>query len=481
MIAASALLCALLAQALPPAPPAPPDPPRPPERLRIPRIHVPRIEIPELDLDLEDFDFPAIDLSGLRIELRRMRDDLSRANEHLQDPMGHESWFVARANPRDDDDEDDDDEAGEEREQAQERAREERERQREQVQKTRERQQEQLEKMRERQQEQAEKAREQAERAREQRDRAREQQDRAREHQERAREQQDRFRDKFDRRRFRFNWTPFDDHDEDEKSDENAPSTRAKGKNGVATLPAKGPVKLRIRAQSGEVQVVPTDRAQVLATLSDVPSRDDIQLSQSGDRIDVQVGSRRALRRGKLRVEVPKGSSVDFESTSADLHVQGIGGDVRIQTMSGDINVAGVRKVNVETISGDVKVDANGPIRVHTVSGNAVAATADPDVRLEFESASGNLDWTGACGKGCHVSTETVSGQIAMAVDPRSSFELSYSSHSGDFKNDLDLAVKHAPKKKHGGTGGWLEAVYGKGEGVIECDAFSGDLQIRKK
>jgi DUF4097 and DUF4098 domain-containing protein YvlB len=149
--------------------------------------------------------------------------------------------------------------------------------------------------------------------------------------------------------------------------------------------------------------------------------------------------------------------------------------------MSGDIQVSGVRKANVETISGDVKVDANGPVRLHTVSGNAVAATVDPGVRLEFESASGNLDWTGACGKGCHVSTETVSGQIAIAVDPRSSFELSYSSHSGDFKNDLNLDVKRAPKKKHGGTGGWLEAVYGKGEGVIECDAFSGDLQIRKK
>src|SRR5207237_10002308 len=80
-----------------------------------------------------------------------------------------------------------------------------------------------------------------------------------------------------------------------------------------------------------------------------------------------------------------------------------------------------------------------------------------------------------------HVSTETVSGQIAMAVDSRSSFELSYSSHSGDFRNDLSLDVKRAPKRKHGGVGGWLEAVYGKGEGVIECDAFSGDLQIRNK
>ncbi|TMA18076.1 MAG: hypothetical protein E6J85_15655 [Deltaproteobacteria bacterium] len=470
MIAAPAVLCALLAQALPPAPP---PPPRPPERLHIPRVHVPRIEIPEFDVDLDDWDFPGVDLSGLRAEMEKMHDDLSRTGKDLD---GHQGWFVARANPRDDDDEDDDDDqAQEERDRAREereRAREERQRQREQVEKMREKQREQAEKIREQQREQAEKIREQA----------REQKERMREQQEQMREQQDRAREQSDRRRFRFNWNFNDQDDEDEDTDDSAPSARAKGKNGVATLPAKGPVTVRIRAQSGEVQVVATDRAQVSASLSEVPSRDDVQLSQSGDRVDVQVGSHRALRRGKLRVEVPKGSSVDFESTSADLQVQGIGGDVRIQTMSGDIKVAGVRKANVETISGDVKVDANGPIRVHTVSGNAVASTADPGVRLEFESASGNLDWTGACGKGCHVSTETVSGQIAIAVDSsRSSFELSYSSHSGDFRNDLNLDVKHAPKKKHGGVGGWLEAVYGKGEGIIECDAFSGDLQIRKK
>ena len=41
--------------------------------------------------------------------------------------------------------------------------------------------------------------------------------------------------------------------------------------------------------------------------------------------------------------------------------------------------------------------------------------------------------------------------------------------------------VKRAPKKKQRGPGGWFEAVYGKGEGVIECDAFSGDVIVSKK
>jgi DUF4097 and DUF4098 domain-containing protein YvlB len=161
--------------------------------------------------------------------------------------------------------------------------------------------------------------------------------------------------------------------------------------------------------------------------------------------------------------------------------VQGLGGDVRVRTMSGDVTLQGARKVDVETISGDVKVDANAKARLHTVSGNVVATTADPAPQVEFESASGNLDWTGLCAKGCHLAVETVSGDVKLNVDPKSSFELAYSSHSGELHDDLKLQMKHSPRHKGGEPGGWAEAVYGGGDGLIECDAFSGDLQIRRK
>jgi DUF4097 and DUF4098 domain-containing protein YvlB len=154
-----------------------------------------------------------------------------------------------------------------------------------------------------------------------------------------------------------------------------------------------------------------------------------------------------------------------------------------VRTMSGDVKVEGARNADVQSISGDVRVGITGPkLRLHIVSGNAVATTSDPSLQLSFESASGNLEWSGVCAKGCHVSTQTVSGQIKLRPDAaKSSFELSYASHSGDLRDDLNLQVKRAPKKKHGGMGGWLEAVYGKGEGVIECDAFSGDVIVGKK
>jgi hypothetical protein len=268
------------------------------------------------------------------------------------------------------------------------------------------------------------------------------------------------------------------DYDDEDFEDRKA-SAQAKGR-GTATLEVKGPVTFQVRAQGGEVEVVATDKRQVSVTLSDAPP-EEITLSAFGDRVEPSFRGRRTLRRGKLRVELPRGSRLDLASMSGDVSAQRIA-DVRVRTMSGDVKLSGVSRVDVQTISGDARIEeAAGPVRLHTVSGSMTVATSGTAPQVEFQSASGSLDWSGACAKDCHLSAETVSGDLRLSLDPKSSFELSYTSHSGELRDELDLAVKRAPRRKHGMASGWLEASYGKGEGVIEADAFSGSLVVKKK
>jgi hypothetical protein len=390
-----------------------------------PRAHSPGEE-PELDLDFHEIEMPDLDFSQLRTELRALE-----KLRHLDLPG------LRLLAQRDEDQDDEDQDAGG----AAERHRAKRDLGRE--------------------------ARDAEKQAREEERHAREEERRAREEERRARDRE-RWHSRFD----------IDDEDSGE-----APSARATGKKGAASLAVKGPVTFRLRVQSGEVEVVPSEKPQIALSVDGVPVAGDVQILQFGDRIEAEFNGRRHLRRGRLRVELPKGSNLDFASTSGDISVQNVGGDVRVRTMSGDVKVQGARNADVESVSGDAMVNVTGPkLRLHLVSGTALATTADPAVQLAFQSASGNLEWTGICAKGCHLSAETVSGDIKLQPDAaRSSFELSYSSHSGDLRDELKLEVKRAPKRKHGGMGGWLEAVYGKGEGVIECDAFSGDLIVRKK
>ena len=271
--------------------------------------------------------------------------------------------------------------------------------------------------------------------------------------------------------------------DEDEVDASGKPrgvTAQAQGR-GSAVLPAKGPVTFRLRAQSGDVEVVAGDKPQVSVSVTGAPP-EDLELLAYGDHIEPRFGGRRQqLRRGKLHVEMPKGSQLDLVSMSGDVQVKGVGGEVRIRTMSGDVKLSGIARADVQSISGDVAIDgAAGPVRLRTVSGHTSLAMMGAAPQLDFQSTSGNLDWSGTCGKECHLSAETMSGDLNLSVDPQSSFELSYSSHSGELRDEVQLAVKHAPRK-HGQPGGWLEATYGKGEGVIEADAFSGSLVLRKK
>jgi len=147
------------------------------------------------------------------------------------------------------------------------------------------------------------------------------------------------------------------------------------------------------------------------------------------------------------------------------------------------VKLASVGKADVQTISGDTRIDGSaGPVRLHTVSGKAIVSTSGNGPQLEFQSASGSLEWAGLCGKDCHLSAETVSGELRLLVDPKCSFELSYSSHSGELRDEMNLAVKHAPRRRGGFmSNGFIEATYGRGEGIIEADAFSGSVTVKRK
>jgi hypothetical protein len=273
----------------------------------------------------------------------------------------------------------------------------------------------------------------------------------------------------------------WEDGDWDEGSWWSDSSAKAQGK-GTATLPVKGPITFQFHSASGDLEVSTTDKPQVTITVSGAPRDDQVALYAFGDRVEPAFRGRRMLRHGRVHVELPKGSRLDLSSMSGAVTAEGGMGEVHVRTMSGDVKIASVGKCDVQTISGDVHIDAaSGPVRLHTVSGHGVVSSTSGTPQLEYQSASGDLDWAGLCAKDCHISAETVSGDLHLAVDTRSSFELSYTSHSGELRDEVELSVKRSAGRRRALSGGWLEATYGKGEGVIEADAFSGSLTVKKK
>jgi DUF4097 and DUF4098 domain-containing protein YvlB len=172
------------------------------------------------------------------------------------------------------------------------------------------------------------------------------------------------------------------------------------------------------------------------------------------------------------------GSRVDISTVCGNINIKNLGGDVSVKGMSADVEVSGVKKVDVETVDGTITLGSGvEQARLHTVSGEARVTTKDPATQIDFETASGDFVWNGVCGKGCRITAETVSGDIKLRPDPKSSFELNYVSHSGDLHDDVKMQVSRRPRES---GGGWVKATFGKGEGSIDCDGISADLYVSK-
>jgi len=237
-----------------------------------------------------------------------------------------------------------------------------------------------------------------------------------------------------------------------------APRARATGKNGAASLAVKGPVTFRLRVQSGEVEVVPSEKPQIALSVDGVPVTGDVQILQFGDRVEAEFSGRRQLRRGRLRVELPKGSNLDFASTSGDVSVQNVGGDVRVRTMSGDVKVQGARNAD-----GGQRLGRRDGER-HRSQGEAAPRLRHRDghhgrsrraARLPVRLGQPRVDGSVRQGLPPQRGRRSLV-RIKLQPDPaKSSFELSYASHSGDLRDELKLEVKRAPKRKHAAAGGW--------------------------
>ena len=251
-----------------------------------------------------------------------------------------------------------------------------------------------------------------------------------------------------------------------------APVTVASGSS-TATVQVKGPVCFCLDAMSADVEIVTATANKVTITLVDSDSHSVSLVARAEDRLEAEFDGHGKLKSGHVRIELPRGSSVDIKTLSGGLVAHGPGGNVRFRSMSGDAEVGPAANVDINTVSGEVRVhDAAGAVRLHTVSGDAnVTSTAGAGAMLEYESTSGDLHWAGACGPRCRITSATVSGDVSLTLDPKaSSFDLRFQSHSGDISDSLGIA------RSSEGAGR-----YGKGEGVIEVRSFSGDLSLKKK
>ena len=171
-----------------------------------------------------------------------------------------------------------------------------------------------------------------------------------------------------------------------------------------------------------------------------------------------------------VEVDVPRGATVVLEAGSADFEVDGLVGDQRYRTASGDMTLRGVAgRIAVDAVSGDVDMSATGEsaLAIRTVSGD-VELRAATITALEATTTSGDLRIAGRLAGPGPFAVVTVSGDTLLA--PAGDVRIEMATLSGDLRSKVGGRAE--------GGRGHRSLVVGDGGPLVTLRSLSGDLLV---
>ena len=171
----------------------------------------------------------------------------------------------------------------------------------------------------------------------------------------------------------------------------------------------------------------------------------------------------------ELMVDVPRRATVVIEASSGDVDADGLAGDQRYRTASGNVSVRGVSgRLGVEAVSGDVDVVATGTteLTVRTVSGD-IEVRAATLASVQAASTSGDLRLAGRFAGHGPFSIETVSGDGLLA--PAGDIQIQMTSVTGDLNSEFEGPTV---------TRGRRSLAIGRSGPIVTFRSMSGDLHV---
>jgi DUF4097 and DUF4098 domain-containing protein YvlB len=204
---------------------------------------------------------------------------------------------------------------------------------------------------------------------------------------------------------------------------------------------------------------------------------------------------------------VPRDASVSLRSISGTVKVTNFNGDVRAESVSGEISTSGARKIRVaRSVSGDVQIadSESDDLTAATVSGNVVMRnvkarivglrSVSGDLRLtdvdtehaEMRSMSGNVEYVGRLSRSGRYEFQTHSGTVRVTpMGAPAGFSLEASTFSGDVRSDYPLTIQGDQSFSRGFAARRqsraMRGTFGNGGAMLTLQSFSGNIVIVKQ
>ena len=227
-----------------------------------------------------------------------------------------------------------------------------------------------------------------------------------------------------------------------------------------------------------------------------------INVIERGGNVEVRTEQPRrgnAVSSVEYTVAVPRGASVVLQTVSGDVRVTDIAGELRVQSASGSITAASVRRVReLRSVSGtiDVSDGESDELTAHTLGGDVLVRnlkgrvldlqTVTGDVRLigvevdraRLESMAGDLDYAGRLARSGRYDFQTHSGDIRVSPSGNPGFDLQATSFNGALRSEYALKAAQTDARAPGQS---LNGTFGDASAAITAQSFSCDVLILKR
>ena len=265
-------------------------------------------------------------------------------------------------------------------------------------------------------------------------------------------------------------------------------------------VPADANGEVVVNNVTGSVTVEAWDKAEVEVTGTIDADVRRLDIGREGNRVAIKVvlpgeGARRDSD-ADLTIRVPRASSLDVTTASADIAVRDVAGALRLKSVSGEIEARGVAQDGeFKSVSGDIRVVAaaaparvtaysvSGSLVVDDLSGELEATTVSGDMLLDLgtltnvrlRSTSGDARLGGRLAKNARVEFESVSGDLSAKLAAEAGYSAEVDTFSGTLTNCF--GVRSEPVSKYG-PGERMSLARGEGGARIRAKTMSGDVRI---
>lgn len=251
----------------------------------------------------------------------------------------------------------------------------------------------------------------------------------------------------------------------------------------------------------GRVDVTAWDRNEVELTALLEGDKDQLEFEATERQVRIKVDRPDGKYHDSdddaiLTLKVPKGTRLIVDTVSADITVNGIHGEQRLESVSGTVDTqafdapvtlesvsgdivlkgsGGKAQVSTESVSGSTVVSGvRGSYEGEAVSGNITAIVAAAD-RLRAGSVSGDLDINAELTSTARLELESISGDVELTIKPPVNAEFEIESFSGDIENCFGQQARDTRKYVPGSE---LRFTQGSGGARVIINTLSGEINI---